>query len=185
MARHRPELIERNPEGQGVAGEPAVERERRPRGCIEEKRQRPKRGGRQRDERGFARGKNAQPFEAHRAGEGERREGEAGGAPAVGGHVENRVAEDRRHGGETAGTMRVRHASLRGVSPPADRAAAMIDEYPILAALAAFAEGDTVLTGAAELRVKESDRITMMVEGGIMMPNVPPAAITPVASESL
>ncbi len=69
------------------------------------------------------------------------------------------------HGGETTGTLRVRHAALRGVSPPADRAAAMIDEYPILAALAAFAEGDTVLTGAAELRVKESDRIALMVEG--------------------
>ena len=69
------------------------------------------------------------------------------------------------NGGEMTGLLRVRHAPLRGVSPPADRAASMIDEYPILAALAAFAEGDTVLTGAAELRIKESDRIALMVEG--------------------
>jgi 3-phosphoshikimate 1-carboxyvinyltransferase len=41
----------------------------------------------------------------------------------------------------------------------------MIDEFPILAAVAAFAEGETRITGAAELRVKESDRITLMVDG--------------------
>jgi 3-phosphoshikimate 1-carboxyvinyltransferase len=41
----------------------------------------------------------------------------------------------------------------------------MIDEFPILAALAAFAEGETRIAGAAELRVKESDRIALMVDG--------------------
>jgi 3-phosphoshikimate 1-carboxyvinyltransferase len=41
----------------------------------------------------------------------------------------------------------------------------MIDEFPILAAVAAFAEGETRIVGAAELRVKESDRITLMVDG--------------------
>lgn len=56
-------------------------------------------------------------------------------------------------------------AGLRGTAPPESRAASMIDEYPILSALAAFAEGETTLSGAAELRVKESDRIALMVEG--------------------
>ena len=41
----------------------------------------------------------------------------------------------------------------------------MIDQFPVLAAVAAFAEGETRITGAAELRVKESDRIALMVEG--------------------
>jgi 3-phosphoshikimate 1-carboxyvinyltransferase len=68
-------------------------------------------------------------------------------------------------GGEPSGLLRLRHGALRGVSPPPERSAAMIDEFPILAALAAFAEGETVLSGAAELRVKESDRIALMVEG--------------------
>jgi len=72
---------------------------------------------------------------------------------------------DRRDAGEPVGALCVRYASLRGVAPPASRSAAMIDEFPILAALAAFAEGETVLSGAAELRVKESDRIALMVEG--------------------
>ncbi|MDX2233668.1 MAG: 3-phosphoshikimate 1-carboxyvinyltransferase [Hyphomonadaceae bacterium] len=75
------------------------------------------------------------------------------------------VLERGETGGEPAGRIEVRHAPLRGVSPPAARSAAMIDEYPILAALAAFAEGETVLSGAAELRVKESDRIALMVAG--------------------
>jgi 3-phosphoshikimate 1-carboxyvinyltransferase len=67
--------------------------------------------------------------------------------------------------GEPAGSVRVRHAALRGTAPPPARAASMIDEYPILAALAAFAEGETRLTGAEELRVKESDRIALMARG--------------------
>ncbi len=67
--------------------------------------------------------------------------------------------------GEPAGSVRVRHGALRGVAPPPARAASMIDEYPILAALAAFADGETRLTGAEELRVKESDRIALMARG--------------------
>jgi 3-phosphoshikimate 1-carboxyvinyltransferase len=67
--------------------------------------------------------------------------------------------------GEPAGSVRVRHGPLRGIAPPPTRAASMIDEYPILAALAAFAEGETRLTGAEELRVKESDRIALMARG--------------------
>ncbi len=72
----------------------------------------------------------------------------------------------RDAGGEPIGTLRVRTPErLRSVTPPEARAASMIDEYPILSALAAFAEGETSLSGAAELRVKESDRIALMVEG--------------------
>jgi 3-phosphoshikimate 1-carboxyvinyltransferase len=68
--------------------------------------------------------------------------------------------------GEPVADLRVRHgATLRGVTVPPERAPSMIDEYPILAALAAYAEGDTVLRGIKELRVKESDRIAAMVAG--------------------
>ena len=51
--------------------------------------------------------------------------------------------------------FRVRSASLRGVEVPAERAPSMIDEYPVLAVAAAFAEGATVMRGLKELRVKE------------------------------
>lgn len=68
-------------------------------------------------------------------------------------------------GGEPVGDLTVRHGSLKGAVIPPELAPSMIDEYPILAVAAAFAEGDTVLTGAAELRVKESDRIALMVAG--------------------
>ncbi len=74
--------------------------------------------------------------------------------------------ENRRAmGGEEIADLIVRTSTLKGVSPPASRAPSMIDEYPILAALAAFADGETRLTGAEELRVKESDRIALMVTG--------------------
>ena len=72
----------------------------------------------------------------------------------------------RDEGGEPVADLRVRHTgSLRGVRVPEDRAASMIDEYPILAALAAFAEGPTEMPGVGELRVKESDRIDAMARG--------------------
>lgn len=67
--------------------------------------------------------------------------------------------------GESCADIRVRHSELQGVSVPAERAPSMIDEYPCLAALAAFAEGETVMEGLAELRVKESDRLEAMVRG--------------------
>jgi 3-phosphoshikimate 1-carboxyvinyltransferase len=70
------------------------------------------------------------------------------------------VAEElREDGGETMARLRVRASSLRGVEVPADRAPSMIDEYPILAVAAAFAEGTTAMRGLKELRVKESDRL--------------------------
>jgi 3-phosphoshikimate 1-carboxyvinyltransferase len=65
----------------------------------------------------------------------------------------------RIEGGEDVADLRVRGGALRGVEVPAARAPAMIDEYPILAVAASFAEGTTVMRGLKELRVKESDRL--------------------------
>jgi 3-phosphoshikimate 1-carboxyvinyltransferase len=67
--------------------------------------------------------------------------------------------EVRREGGEAMAGFRVRHSVLRGVEVPPQRAPAMIDEYPVLAVAAAFADGTTVMRGLKELRVKESDRL--------------------------
>ncbi|MEQ5794906.1 3-phosphoshikimate 1-carboxyvinyltransferase [Paracoccus sp. NFXS7] len=71
----------------------------------------------------------------------------------------------REEGGEPVADLLVRHGPLKGVTVPADRAASMIDEFPILSVIAAFAEGTTVMNGVAELRVKESDRIDAMAVG--------------------
>jgi 3-phosphoshikimate 1-carboxyvinyltransferase len=71
----------------------------------------------------------------------------------------------RGDAGEEMADFRVRAAALRGVEVPAARAPAMIDEYPILAVVAAFAEGTTVMRGLKELRVKESDRLAAVADG--------------------
>lgn len=71
----------------------------------------------------------------------------------------------REAGGEDVADLRVRHSELRGVSVPAARAPSMIDEYPVLAVAAAFAEGETVMEGLEELRVKESDRLAAVARG--------------------
>ncbi|MDE2487058.1 MAG: 3-phosphoshikimate 1-carboxyvinyltransferase [Alphaproteobacteria bacterium] len=71
----------------------------------------------------------------------------------------------REAGGERVGDVTARHSALHGVIVPPDRAPSMIDEYPILAVAAAFADGPTVMRGLAELRVKESDRIALMAAG--------------------
>ncbi|MEM7668943.1 MAG: 3-phosphoshikimate 1-carboxyvinyltransferase, partial [Pseudomonadota bacterium] len=71
----------------------------------------------------------------------------------------------REEGGEPVADLRVRHSSLRGIEVPPERSPSMIDEYPVLACIAAYAEGDTVMRGISELRVKESDRITATVAG--------------------
>src|SRR6185437_15907967 len=65
----------------------------------------------------------------------------------------------RTEGGEEVADLRVRSGALRGVTVPPARAPSMIDEYPVLAVAAAFAEGETVMRGLKELRVKESDRL--------------------------
>ena len=72
----------------------------------------------------------------------------------------------REEGGEPVASLRVRHTgALTGVEVPPERAPSMIDEYPVLACIAAFASGDTVMRGIGELRVKESDRIAATVAG--------------------
>ncbi len=75
------------------------------------------------------------------------------------------VSNRRAAGGEEVGDLTARHSALTGVVVPPDRAASMIDEYPILAATAAFARGETVMGGIGEMRVKESDRIALMAAG--------------------
>jgi 3-phosphoshikimate 1-carboxyvinyltransferase len=65
----------------------------------------------------------------------------------------------RDEGGEQVADLLVRASTLRAVEVPAERAPSMIDEYPVLAVAAAFAEGTTVMRGLKELRVKESDRL--------------------------
>jgi 3-phosphoshikimate 1-carboxyvinyltransferase len=75
------------------------------------------------------------------------------------------VTNRRDSGGEAVGDVTARYSALSGVVVPPERAAAMIDEYPILAATAAFARGATVMRGVGEMRVKESDRIALMAAG--------------------
>ena len=75
------------------------------------------------------------------------------------------IENEREEGGERVGDVTARHSALRGVEVPAARAPSMIDEYPILAVAAAYAEGPTAMRGIGELRVKESDRIAMMAAG--------------------
>lgn len=67
--------------------------------------------------------------------------------------------------GESVADIRVRHSALHGITVPAERAPSMIDEYPVLCIAASFATGETVMRGLEELRVKESDRIAVMVVG--------------------
>ncbi|MBB4017129.1 3-phosphoshikimate 1-carboxyvinyltransferase [Chelatococcus caeni] len=75
------------------------------------------------------------------------------------------VLDRREEGGEDVADLRVRAGTLKGVDVPAERAPSMIDEYPILAVAAAFAEGETVMRGLHELRVKESDRLEAVLAG--------------------
>jgi 3-phosphoshikimate 1-carboxyvinyltransferase len=71
----------------------------------------------------------------------------------------------RDEGGEPVGDVTARHSQLKGVDVPPERAPSMIDEYPILAVAAAFADGPTRMQGIGEMRVKESDRIALMAAG--------------------
>lgn len=75
------------------------------------------------------------------------------------------VVAERTEGGERVADLRVRHSRLKGVEVPPERAPAMIDEYPVLAVAAAFAEGVTAMRGLSELRVKESDRLAAVAAG--------------------
>lgn len=71
----------------------------------------------------------------------------------------------RLAGGEDVADLVVRSSELKAVTVPPERAPSMIDEYPVLAVAAAFAEGETVMEGLEELRVKESDRLSAVAEG--------------------
>lgn len=71
----------------------------------------------------------------------------------------------REQGGEAIADLRVRHASLHGIEVPEHLVPDMIDEFPALFVAATQASGTTVVRGAAELRVKESDRIATMAAG--------------------
>jgi 3-phosphoshikimate 1-carboxyvinyltransferase len=75
------------------------------------------------------------------------------------------LANEREVGGEPVADIRVRSARLRGIHIPESDVPLAIDEFPALFVAAAAAEGRTVLTGAEELRVKESDRIAVMADG--------------------
>ncbi len=75
------------------------------------------------------------------------------------------ISNQRQSGGEDIGDMRVRTSKLKGVTVPADRAPSMIDEYPVLAVAASFAEGETHMLGLDELRVKECDRLAVTARG--------------------
>jgi 3-phosphoshikimate 1-carboxyvinyltransferase len=75
------------------------------------------------------------------------------------------VINEREVGGEPVADLRVRSAPLRGIDIPPGLVPLAIDEFPVLFVAAACAKGRTVLTGAEELRVKESDRIQVMADG--------------------
>lgn len=75
------------------------------------------------------------------------------------------VESEQQAGGEPMADLRVRSAPLRGIQVPPHLVPLAIDEFPVLFVAAAAAEGQTIVTGAQELRVKESDRIAVMAEG--------------------
>jgi len=72
---------------------------------------------------------------------------------------------EREVGGEPVADLHVKGGGLKGVEVPAERAPSMIDEYPILAVAASYAEGTTRMLGLAELRAKESDRLSSVAAG--------------------
>jgi cyclohexadieny/prephenate dehydrogenase / 3-phosphoshikimate 1-carboxyvinyltransferase len=82
---------------------------------------------------------------------------------AMGGDIT--LSNERVVGGEPVADIRVRYAPLKGINIPEDQVPLAIDEFPALFVAASCAEGETVLTGAEELRVKESDRIQVMADG--------------------
>ncbi|KIC38361.1 3-phosphoshikimate 1-carboxyvinyltransferase [Leisingera sp. ANG-M7] len=72
----------------------------------------------------------------------------------------------REEGGEPVADLRAKYSpDMKGIEVPPERAASMIDEYPVLSVVASFAEGKTMMAGVKELRVKESDRIDAMAKG--------------------
>ena len=79
--------------------------------------------------------------------------------------AEVELADEGLRSGEIIATLRIGHASLRAIEIAAERIPAMIDEVPLLAVAAAFADGESVIHGLAEMRHKESDRLGAIVAG--------------------
>jgi 3-phosphoshikimate 1-carboxyvinyltransferase len=92
-----------------------------------------------------------------------------------------RELDAREQGGERVADLEVRHANLHGIEVPVALVPDMIDEFPALFVAAAAATGTTTIRGAAELRVKESDRIAVMARGlrelGITVDEAPDGAV--------
>lgn len=82
---------------------------------------------------------------------------------AMGASIE--LSNEQLVGGEPVADIRIRHQTLKGIEIPVDQIPLAIDEFPVLFVAAACAEGETLLRGASELRVKESDRIDAMAKG--------------------
>ena len=73
--------------------------------------------------------------------------------------------KEEKVSGESVVNLRIEHSKLKGITVPSERVVSMIDEFPILSILASVAEGETHMSGLAELKVKESDRIGVMRKG--------------------
>ena len=99
----------------------------------------------------------------HRVGMNPRRTGLLHVLRAMGADIVEENASEQ--GGEPVADLRVRHAPLHGIEVPVEHVPDMIDEFPALFVAAACASGSTTVRGAAELRVKESDRIDAMAQG--------------------
>jgi 3-phosphoshikimate 1-carboxyvinyltransferase len=108
-----------------------------------------------------------------------RRTGLVGALRLMGADI--REHDVREQGGERVADLEVRYAKLRGAAIPENLVPDMIDEFPILFVAAAAAVGVTTISGAAELRVKESDRIAVMAKGlaalGIRIEEKPDGAV--------
>lgn len=91
------------------------------------------------------------------------------------------LENEREVGGEPVADIRIKYAPLKGIHIPEDQVPLAIDEFPALFVAAACAEGTTIVSGAEELRVKESDRIQSMVDGlkalGVDIEGTPDGAI--------
>ncbi|MBF0294033.1 MAG: 3-phosphoshikimate 1-carboxyvinyltransferase [Magnetococcales bacterium] len=81
----------------------------------------------------------------------------------MGGRIE--IGNERLEGGEPVADLTVFHSPLKGIRVPPEVVPRAIDEFPVFALAAACADGETLVTGAEELRVKESDRIAAIVKG--------------------
>jgi 3-phosphoshikimate 1-carboxyvinyltransferase len=114
-----------------------------------------------------------------RVGVHPRRTGLLRALEAMGADIEVQRCGDA--GGEPVADLAVRHAPLRGIELPPGWVADMIDEFPVFCVAAACAQGATTIRGAAELRVKESDRIAAMAAGlrrlGIVVDEAPDGAV--------